>query len=240
MALKFALTKEEFDALDDSVKALYGEKGDGYQLAVEGAPDTEGLQRKNEELLKEKAKWREEREAAEKLAKQKDDEAKKLAEEQARKKGDIEALEKSWQEKLTVREQELLAQVKEKDERLHTLLVDNVAQSLATKLAGDSAAILTPHIKSRLVVEDGKTRVIDADGNPSALTLEDLEKEFKNNKLFAPVVIGSKATGTGGKGGLTIARGEGKKWNDYTEAERIQLFKEDPEAFKALQATQNQ
>lgn len=238
--LKYAITKEEYDALDDSAKALYSEKGEGWQLAVEGAPDAEGLQRKNEELLKEKAKWREEREAAEKLAKQKDDEAKKLADEQARKKGDIEALEKSWQDKMTAREQELLAQINAKDESLRTLLVDNVAQSLATKLAGDSAAILTPHIKSRLVVEDGKTRVIDADGNPSALTLEDLEKEFKNNKLFAPVVIGSRASGTGGKGGPSIARGEGKKWNDYTEAERIQLFKEDPEAFKALQATQNQ
>ncbi len=238
MALKFALTKDEFDALEDSVKALYGEKGEGYQLAVDGAPDVDGLQQKNAELLKEKAKWREEREAAAKLAKEKEEEAKRLTEEQARKKGDLDTLEKSWSEKLSSREKELLAQIEERDGKLHTLLVDNVAQSLATKLAGDSAAIITPHIKSRLVVEDGKTRVVDADGNPSAATLEELEKEFRNNKLFAPVVIGSKASGTRGAGGLTIARGEGKKWSDYSEAERIQLFKEDPEEFKRLQATQ--
>jgi len=240
MALKFALTKEEFDALDDSAKALYGEKGEGYQLAVDGAPDVDGLQRKNEELLKEKAKWREEREKADKLAKEKEAEAQKLADEQARKKGDLETLEKSWEAKMSSREKELLAQIEERDSKLHTLLVDNVAQSLATKLAGDSAAIITPHIKSRLVVEDGKTRVVDADGNPSAATLDELEKEFRNNKLFAPIVIGSKASGTRGAGGLTYASGGGKKWNDYTEVERVQLFKEDPEAFKALQATQNQ
>ncbi|GKX54094.1 hypothetical protein SOASR030_02060 [Leminorella grimontii] len=230
---KFKITKDEFDALDDSQKPMYVEGGDGYQLAIDGLPDVSGLEKKVNELLGEKKSEQEKRRQAE-------EEAKKAAEEQARKKGDIEALEKSWQEKLSTREQELLGQVQEKDKLLNTLLVDNVAQSIATKLAGDSAEILLPHIKGRLIVEDGKTRVIDASGNPSAATLEDLEKEFKNNKLFAPVVIGSKASGTGGKGGLTIARGEGKKWNDYTEAERIQLFKEDPEAFKALQATQNQ
>ncbi|PKE30967.1 hypothetical protein CWS43_09810 [Rahnella sp. AA] len=239
MALKFVLTKEEFEALDESAKALYVAKGDGYQLAVDGAPDVDGLQRKNEELLKEKAKWREDREAAEKLAKEKDDQAKELAAEQARKKGDIETLEKSWQEKLTVREKELLSQIEERDSRLTTLLVDNVAQSLATKLAGDSAAVIMPHIKSRLLVEDGKTRIIDAEGKPSAATLEDLEKEFRGNKLFAPIVIGSRASGTGGNGSPSIVSGEGKKWSDFTEAQRIQLFKENPEEFKRLQATQN-
>ncbi|PIJ49189.1 MULTISPECIES: hypothetical protein [unclassified Erwinia] len=238
MALKFALTKEEFDALDDSTKSLYGEKGEGYQLSVEGAPDVDGLQQKNAELLKEKAKWREEREASAKLAKEKEAEAQKLADEQARKKGDLDTLEKSWAEKLSVRERELMAQIEERDGKLHTLLVDNVAQSMATKLAGDSAAILTPHIKSRLVVEDGKTRVVDETGSPSAATLEELEKEFRNNKLFAPVVIGSKASGTRGNNGLTIASGGGKKWSDYSEIERVQLFKENPEEFKRLQATQ--
>lgn len=230
---KFKITKDEFDALEDGQKAMYAEAGDCYQLAIDGLPDVSGLEKKVNELLGEKKSEQEKRRQAE-------EEAKKAAEEQARKKGDIEALEKSWQDKLSAREQELLAQVQEKDERLHTLLVDNVAQTVATRLAGDCAEILLPHIKNRLIVEGGKTRVVDASGNPSAATIDDLEKEFKNNKLFAPVVIGSKATGTGGKGGLTIARGEGKKWNDYTEAERIQLFKEDPEAFKALQATQNQ
>lgn len=58
-----------------------------------------------------------------------------------------------------------------------------------------------PHIKSRLSVEEGKTRVVDAAGHPSAFTIDDLEKEFRSNQLFAPVIIGSKATGTGGEGG---------------------------------------
>ncbi|WP_034913011.1 hypothetical protein [Erwinia sp. 9145] len=231
--LKFKLSKEEFDALDDSQKAFYAEAGESYQFAIEGAPDVSGLEKKVNELLGEKKAEQEKRRLAE-------DEAKKAAEEQARKKGDLDTLEKSWAEKLSTREKELLAQIDERDSRLHTLLVDNVAQSLATKLAGDSAAVMTPHIKSRLIVEEGKTRIVDAEGKPSAATLDDLEKEFRNNKLFAPVVIGSKASGTGGIGSPTFASGGGKKWSDLTEAQRLKLFQEDREAFDRLAATQNQ
>ncbi|CDH23180.1 hypothetical protein [Xenorhabdus bovienii] len=233
---KFALTKEEFDALTDEQKAMYKENNGKYQLQIEGMPeipDVSGLQRKVDELLSEKKSEQEKRRQAEEAAK-------KAAEEQARKNGDIESLEKSWSEKLTAREKELLAQLEDKDSNLRTLLVDNVAQFLATKLAGDSAQLLMPHIKSRLIVEEGKTRVIDAEGKPSALTIDDLEKEFRSNKLFAPVVIGSKATGTAGDGQSrsTVTRSGGKTWHDYTEAERIRLFDEDPEEFKRLQKTQ--
>ena len=125
--LKFKLTKEEFDKLEDSQKSIYAEAGEGYQLAIEGAPDVSGLEKKVNELLGEKKTEQEKRRLAE-------EEAKKAAEEQARKKGDLDTLEKSWAEKLSTREKELLAQLEERDTRLHTLLVDNVAQSLATQI----------------------------------------------------------------------------------------------------------
>ncbi|MEX6398428.1 hypothetical protein AB6E88_15645 [Providencia hangzhouensis] len=194
---KYLLSKEEFDALTDEQKAFYKESGGNYQLQIEGMPDipdVSGLQKKVDELLSEKKSEQEKRRQAEEAAK-------KAAEEQARKNGDIESLEKSWAEKLKARESELLAQLQEKDTSLHTLLVDNVAQTLATKLAGDAAPLIMPHIKSRLSVEEGKTRVVDSAGHPSAFTIDDLEKEFRSNQLFAPVIIGSKATGTGGDGG---------------------------------------
>ncbi|WP_392559782.1 hypothetical protein [Orbus mooreae] len=208
--LKFKLTKEEFDALDDTQKSMYTESANGYQLAIEGLPDVSGLTKKVEELLGEKKTEQEKRRAAE-------EEAKKVAEEQARKKGDIETLEKSWQEKLTSREKELLAQINDRDSRLHTLLVDNEAHRLATALAGDSADLILPHIKARLAVEEGKTRVLDRDGKPSAATLDDLSKEFQSNKLFAPVIIGSKASGTGGDAGKKNpnAGGDGQQPNKH-------------------------
>lgn len=230
--LKFKLTSDEYDSLDESQKSLYAVDDGGYQLAIEGVPDVSGLEKKVTELLGEKKAEQERRRQAE-------DEANRKKEEAARQKGDIETLEKSWQEKLTTRERELQATIEAHESRLRTLLVDNVAQSLATTLAGDSAAILMPHIRARLTVEDGKTRVVDAEGKPSAATLEDLEKEFKENKLFAPVVIVSKATGTRGTSNLPFGSVEGKKWGDFTEEERLKLFREDPEAFKRLAATQN-
>lgn len=187
---KFKLTKDEFDSLEEAQQSMYIEKDGAYQLAIEGLPDVSGLTKKVEELLGEKKAEQEKRRAAE-------EEAKKAAEEQARKAGDIATLEKSWSEKLSAREGELQALIKERDGRLHTLLVDNEAHRLATNLAGDSADILLPHIKVRLAVEEGKTRVLDKEGKPSALTLDDLAKEFQSNKLFAPVIIGSKASGTG-------------------------------------------
>lgn len=194
---KYLLSKEEFDALTDEQKAFYKESGGNYQLQIEGMPDipdVSGLQKKVDELLSEKKSEQEKRRQAEEAAK-------KAAEDQARKTGDIESLEKSWAEKLKARETELLTQLQEKDTNLHTLLVDNVAQTLATRLAGDAAPLIMPHIKSRLSVEEGKTRVVDSAGHPSAFTIDDLEKEFRSNQLFAPVIIGSKATGTGGEGG---------------------------------------
>ncbi|KAA5920543.1 hypothetical protein F3I27_23400 [Pantoea sp. Bo_2] len=230
--LKFKLTSDEYDALDESQKSFYAEAEGGYQLKIEGVPDVSGLEKKVTELLNEKKIEQERRREAELQAQREREDA-------ARKKGDIETLEKSWQEKLTTREQELQATIDAHASRLHTLLVDNVAQSLATKLAGDSAAILIPHIRARLTVEDGKTRVVDAEGRPSAATLDELEKEFKENKLFAPVVIVSRATGTRGAGNLPSGSAEGKKWDDFTEAERVKLFNDDPEAFKRLAATQN-
>ena len=232
---KYLLSKEEFDALTDEQKAFYKESGGNYQLQIEGMPDipdVSGLQKKVDELLSEKKSEQEKRRQAEEAAK-------KAAEEQARKNGDIESLEKSWAEKLKARESELLAQLQEKDASLHTLLVDNVAQTLATKLAGDAAPLIMPHIKSRLSVEEGKTRVVDSAGHPSAFTIDDLEKEFRSNPLFAPVIIGSKATGTGGDTHHhSTGKSTGKTWKDYTEAERIRLFEENPEEFKRLAKTQ--
>ncbi|MGL4214556.1 MAG: hypothetical protein ACRCSA_16475, partial [Morganella morganii] len=70
-----------------------------------------------DELLSEKKSEQEKRRQAEEAAK-------KAAEEQARKNGDIESLEKSWAEKLSTREKELLTQLQEKDASLQKLLVD--------------------------------------------------------------------------------------------------------------------
>ena len=163
----------------------------------------DALKHKNEELLTEtKAAKQAKREAEEK--------ARQEAEELARKGGDVEALEKSWQAKLAKRESELASQVEAMQDSITRMTVDNVAVRIANEIAvPGSADILIPHIKSRLAAEqrDGQfvTVIRDSEGKPSAATLEDLKSEFTSNAAFAPVIVGSKASGGGasgsGKGG---------------------------------------
>lgn len=196
--LKFKIDKATYDALSDEQKAIYAETGDGYQMQIEGLPDVTGLEAKVNELLGEKKSEAEKRRAAELAAQQ-------AADEKARSAGDVTALENSWRQKLTEQEQRFQSEIQGLTGSLNTLLVDNVANSLAASLAGEAAPVMLPHIKSRLAVEmqDGKpvTRVLDASGKPSALTVDELGAEFTGNKAFAGVIIGSKASGTGGAGG---------------------------------------
>lgn len=211
--MKFKITKDEFAALSDAQKALYKEAGEGYQAQLEGMPDTselDGLKKKVDELMTEKKTEQAARRKAE-------EDAKKAAEEQAKKNGDIEALEKSWAQKLTDAEAQSKTKIDALSTSLQGLLVDNVAQKLATELAGDAAPVMLPHIKSRLAIEekDGQhvTRILDGAGKPSAASIDELKKEFIGNAAFKGVIIGSKASGTGGDGGHNPGAGGGGNGN---------------------------
>lgn len=157
--------------------------------------DVTKLKEKNAELIEEKIETA-------KAAKKALAEAEKIKLEAAKKGGNIEELEKSWQAKLEARETELAAKLEAKDKWIQELTVNSIAQGLANELAiSGSSEVLLPHIVKRLMVEDqdGKpvTRVVDANGKPSALTIKELAEEFKNNKSFAPLIVGTKATGAG-------------------------------------------
>lgn len=82
------------------------------------------------------------------------------------------------------------------------MTVGQTATKLAAELAiSGSADVLLPHIQSRLTVEikDGapSVRVLDLQGKPTALTIDELKQEFISNKAFAPLIAASKATGGG-------------------------------------------
>lgn len=210
------LKVEKLDDVDEGLRSQYVEdkEGGGYKLAVEGLEDTGALKRAKDH---EKAEHDKTKAALKKLQddqKARDAEAQRLRDEALRASGNVEAIEKSWSEKLTKREQEL-QQKYETDvgsltSDVNRLLIENVAVAMANELAVEgSAGVLIPHISARLGVEvrDGKrvTVVKDANGQTSALTTDELKKEFASNKAFAPVLAGSKASGGGangqGKGG---------------------------------------
>lgn len=220
MALKAIL--ESLDGLPDEIKSEYKKGDDGkYHLDVEGLDDHPGVGALKRAKDYEKAE-------RQKLAKQLSDlqaQLDALIEERdgilkgAIPKSDVEKLENSYKEKLARREKELSDQISALTSNLQTMLVDNVAQSIASKISTAPELIL-PHIKARLKAEfnEGKavTRVLDKDGNPSALSIEDLQKEIVANPVFAPIIIGSKASGSGAEGGHSGSGAPGKL--DYAKA----------------------
>lgn len=195
MSLKYEL--DSLEGVDESVSALYEKSGDKFRLKVEGVPqgeDVSGLKAKVSELLAESKE-------SKRKAKEAEDAAQAAADEAARKGGNVEALEKSWKDKLSKREAELSDAIKSRDSQLYDLTVNAEARRIASDLAvPGSADVLVPHIKSRLKYEDGKLAVLDNEGKPSAMTPDELSKEIASNKAFAPLIVATHATGGGASG----------------------------------------
>lgn len=236
--MKKKLSKAAWEALSADLKAVYKLVGDEYVLTVEGedSDDVGALRRANDRLKAEKDEAERKRvEAQNKL----DD----ITNKDARKAGDIEALEASWRTKVKETEDAGNTKVTKLTAHLNKLAVENVARQMATEISTDPDLIL-PHILPRLKVDlDGEipiTRVLDAEGKPSASSLKELQQEFVDNKKFSSILIGSRASGgadgrrmggsgNGGAGTLTV-----EQFIALDEKKRTELFKSDPETFKSL------
>lgn len=191
------LTKEQYDALPESLKALYVADGDGFKptfmTAEQFAEQTAGLKANMEKLLGEKKAGDEKRAAAEKAEKE-------AREEAARKAGDVEALDKSWKEKFAEYDNQNKARTEAYRKQITDLTVGNAATELASKLFGKNAGIMKGHVANRLTLEEGEDGALNVrvlkDGKPSALTIDELEKEFRSNADFASVLAGTPSGGT--------------------------------------------
>jgi hypothetical protein len=237
------MAQAKLDSLEGVPEALQGEyeKGAGgkYFLKIEGIGEgsdhpavlglVSALQRHTKGEAEAKAAAARAKEEAEALALEKENLLKGTVP-----KDNITALEKSYQEKLTKRETELTGQVGQRDGVIRTLLVDDVARAIATSMAKEpiNIEVLLPHIQKRLAAEVGpdgvgSTRVLDRDGKPSAYTIADLKKEFLDNPAFAPLLLGSKATGGGAQGGAAGGGAPPKKIDltKATPAEKVAHYK---------------
>lgn len=233
--MKYLIDKAAYDALEPSMQAFYKAQGEDYVLAVEGLPapeDVTGLKAKNDELLAElranKTKAREAEEAA-RIA----------AEDAARKSGDTEALDRSWQEKHTAALAEKDGTLSALQAQVHALTVGATAARVAGELAVQgSAAVLQQIIEPRLSMElrEGKPTVVvlDAERRPTALTVEEFKTQLFNDAALAPLIASSRASGggaAGGKGG-----GAAKTWNQLTGMERVELRRTNPAEHARLKA----
>lgn len=238
--MKLNISKEEYEGLSESLQKEYAANDDGFQLKVDGLEDTGALKRaKDHEKEARKAAETKAREYEESM-KALQSQLEELKDGDSRKKGDIEAIEKSYQKKIA----EMEAKAKDESTRLTEALkkntVDAAARSLASELSGENADIILPHIRNRLGFEltDGnpQVRVLGDDGSPTADTLDDLKNFYFTNQKFAPIVIGSKASGGGAAGDKGSGRPTPKKLSEMTGLEEVQFARENPDKYKQMLA----
>lgn len=196
MALKRTITKDDFAKLSDGIKEQYIESGDGYRLDIDGDDDNGALKRAKDREVQ----LRKDAEERARLAQEKLDE---ISGTDAKKRGDIDALEKSWTEKNKKLSDESAAQIQKLKASTEKHLRDGNARALAAKIS-NAPDLLYPHIVSRLTVdyegEEPKLRILDDKGQPSAMTLDELSAEFVANKNYSAIMIASKSSGGGGGG----------------------------------------
>jgi hypothetical protein len=237
---KINITKAEWEALSEVQRQLYVVDGDGYKLPLAENDDPSALRRARDR----------ERDDAKQLRADLLTLKNQIAElegKTARETGDVKALESSWQKKFTDRETELNGIIDGFKQAIGKSLVEQAMSTVSAAVTAkpEHAALLKPHIAGRFdVVFDGNAatlKIKDKEGKPSALSLDDLQKEILADPTFGTIVVASKASGSGAAGGNGgKGGGAAKKFGELSEAERVALFRENPTEFKRLAAEAKQ
>jgi hypothetical protein len=201
---------ETLEGVAEHLKTEYKKGDDGkYYLDVEGIEEHVGTGRLKRAYEREKAERADATAEAKKVREEKEARDNEVAEllKKTVPADNIAHLEKSWGERLTKAQAEAQAKLDAAEGALKKVLVDSVVTQIATTLAKTPAhvPILEPHIRARVAYEtvDGRasTRILDAEGKPSAATIDDLMKEIAGKQGFADIVSISKASGGNAGGG---------------------------------------
>lgn len=239
MTLALTLDAEKHSALDSALQPLYVKQDDGNYRLDADIPDNSGLKAKADELLGETKRERELRKAAEERAKALEDERQKALEDNARAKGDVESLEKSYQEKMQKLETDYSGKVSTLEKQIYSLTVGKTANDIANELAiKGSASVMLPHIERHITSErdeNGNLRTwfLDENGNKTSETKDEFMARFRNNAAFKPLIAANGASGSGANG---ANGGAGNKQDPQSMSalERKQLKDSDPAAFARL------
>jgi len=293
MALTYQV--DSLDGLDESVASLYEEGDNGYVLKVEGIPETGSSTQEEPVALKETLKKvRSERKVAEKenkqlskqlnelkqkygsinfdeieelkafheTAKQREDE---LKQEEAKKRGEWEALEQQLKEKhmseLEKVKTDLSSQIesllKEKDTALNEMQTSldsqikdrDVTEAIAK--AKGNLTLVKPHVlpQVKIMNEDGVyvTRVVDRDGEvrmndmEEPMSVDELIQEIKSKPEFQGDGIFEREKtpgGSGSTGNKAKAPTKDNPWakESWNLTRQGQIIKSDPALAEKLKA----
>lgn len=189
--LKRKIDKSYFESLPDVIKAEYKADGENYLLDI----DDSGI----DELKRAKDREKERAKEAEKKAKELETELEQVKATVGSKGTDIATLEKSWNEKHTKAITDKDNEIGKYKNTLKEQLIDSVAMGIASEIS-KSPKLLIPHIKSRLAVDfdadKPATKVLDANGAISALTIDELKNELVANKDFSAIIVANRSSGS--------------------------------------------
>jgi len=227
MPLRFEISKEDFEQLEDGIKGLYQAHGDGYRLAVEGIDPADELK---EALRKE----REERAAAKRKLQEFETEAERRERERLEKQQEWETLARTERERANEREKEL-QELKDKvanSER--TTTAEGVVAGLIDKEATGGVQRYGLLRKEALQFISHTPEGIKINGpDGEAWDAKQLGEYLTNTYPF--LVDGRKSSGGGAPGSQSGGAAAKKPFREMTEAERLQFKKDDPDGFyKAL------
>lgn len=240
--LKKKLTKSAFEALDEALQALYkkAEGSDNYLLQLESEGDDDGAELK-------KAKDREKKRAdkAEKDLEQLREEFETFREEQtaqgdgALDKAGVEALKQKHTKELAAKD----VIIATRDGELNRILIEEKALSLATEIS-TMPDLMSEKLAKRMkvVYEDGKAvvKILDEAGEVADdKKFEDLTAEFVANEKFAPIIIGSKASGGGAAGGSKKGGAPSKKLSEMSATEEAEFANKFPAEYDRMVAEQS-
>lgn len=193
--------------------------------------EVKGLKITNENLKAEK------KDIADKLTEAKES-VREIEEAKAKAEGDNETLRRIAEE----REAEKREAIEQERKKFLDLLnmtkkekVDNFLNDLVSDL-GPADATRAKHLKKLLKADydfdvDLERGAFSVTGE-GVTSVDDLKRHVKESSDYRYLLSGSGATGGGSTGGT--ASGAGKKPEDYTEAERVALYRENPQRFREL------
>jgi len=214
MAIKFEDVRDSLDGLEDEHKKLYIEKDGKYNLDAKAAlayttnmiEDQTGMKRNYDRLNEDVKKLRTQIKDYEEAKRLAEEEAKKIAEQKEldskQKANDFEGYKESISQKHEADIRAREEKISELTQYIDKLTVEATAVSIASELAVQgSAPLLIPLVRSRLRTkyESGAAtvEVLDEQGRPTVFTVEDLKKQIASDPSCSRIIKGSDATGGG-------------------------------------------
>jgi len=203
------ITKTDYEALPASLKAAFT-KIEGSEDYHNGEEDAAGLKAALKAEKEEKAGVKAKLDGFE-VAKAKElEETRKKALADARNSGDIKAVEDDYKRQINELKAANEQAAKDVEERTKGEVVSKHVENIAKMFV--SPALAKAFIKSRLTAElvDGQpiVRVLGKDGKASALSVEDLKKEYLTDGELKSSLVASRASG-GGSGHAPTNGGTG-------------------------------